>query len=134
MSQIRQGGRQPAGDTKQEENKMKKSLVVMVLVLLVGAMLTAAKALPPATQNLQGTLRFQRNNVCGVSDFVLKDGSTGGATPVYLTGKFQPTNGILQGCHLSAVGFFYQAGACHYFFTASYTVGCLTGLPASSQR
>jgi hypothetical protein len=97
---------------------MKKTIAVIVLVILVGSLLTAAA--PRKLDTLQGTLQWQHVNICGVSDFV--------PLPVmanaYLTGNFAPTNGILQGCHITATGFFNNTGLCNYFAVDKYQISC----------
>jgi hypothetical protein len=103
---------------------MKKLIVVIVLVVLMGLLLSAAAPIPPPTQTLQGRLRWQRNSICGVSDYV----STEAMTNVYLTGKFTPTRGLLVGCQVTATGNFYRAGQCDYFNVDAYKISCPTGL------
>ncbi len=101
---------------------MKKSLVLLVLVFVVGILLTAAVPVPPPTETLQGKLLWQRNNICGVSDYV----STEAMTNVYLTGKFNPTRGLLVGCQIQATGFFYRTGQCDYFNVSTSKIACPT--------
>lgn len=101
---------------------MKKSIVLIVLVVMVGLVLTAAVPVPPPTQFLQGKLNWQHNNICGVSDYV----STEAMTNVYLTGKFSPSGGVLVGCQIQATGFFYRAGRCEYFDVSTYKTACPT--------
>jgi hypothetical protein len=97
---------------------MKKTIAVIVLVILVGSTLTAAA--PLKLQTLQGTLHWQHVNVCGVSDFVPLPVMTN----AYLTGNFAPTHGLVQGCHIAAIGYYYNTGACYYFAVDEYAISC----------
>ena len=108
---------------------MKKTLVLMVLVVVVGALLTAAKPVPPAYQTLEGTLRWQRASVCGVSDFVALPVMTN----VYLTGNFAPTRGLVRGCTIGATGYYYDVGACTYFAVEEYTIRCGSNFSISTK-
>ncbi len=107
---------------------MKKVMVLAVLFILAGFLLTAAAQLPPPTAALHGTLAWQRASVCGVSDYVPAPVMAN----VYLTGKFIPTNGVLNGCHLDATGFYYSTSpACNYFFVQTYQVVCTLNNPGT---
>ncbi len=97
---------------------MKKSIVLIVLMVILASTLTASYPAPRHT--LQGTLMWARNSVCGVSDYV----STHAMTNVYLTGKFNPTLGVLQGCSILATGRYHLSGHCDFFMVESYTVSC----------
>ena len=97
---------------------MKKTFAVIVVVILVGSLLTAAA--PRKLQNLQGILHWQRANICGVSDFV----SLPVMTNAYLTGNFAPTQGLFQGCHIAATGYYYTTGPCYYFAVDRYSLTC----------
>jgi len=99
-------------------DKMKKSILMIVLIFLLASTLTAASPRPRDT--LQGILQWQRNSVCGVSDYV----STHAMTNVYLTGKFTPTQGLLQGCTILATGAYHLSGHCDFFMVDSYTLNC----------
>ena len=102
------------------EDKMKKNMVVVVLIVLVWVLLTAASPLPPPNQALKGMLRWQNASVCGVSDYVPLTSMDN----IYLTGKFKPTNGVLQGCQIVATGFRYDTGSCKYFFVQTFRIAC----------
>ena len=97
---------------------MKRTIAVMVVVILVGSLLTAAAPLKP--QTLQGILHWQHANVCGVSDFVPLPVMTN----AYLTGNFAPTQGLFQGCHIVAIGYYYKTGPCYYFAVDRYSISC----------
>ena len=99
---------------------MKKSIVAIILVGLVGILLTAAVPVPPPNQTLTGTLRWQRASVCGVSDYVPLPVMTN----VYLIGNFKPTNGTLQGCHIEAQGTYFKTNTCTYFAVDKFKVVC----------
>ncbi len=97
---------------------MKRTIAVIILVVVIGSMLTAAGI--RTTQSLQGTLRWTRGSVCGVSDYV----SLPVMDNVFLTGKFVPTNGLVQGCTLNAMGSAYTVGSCQYFAVDRYSIAC----------
>ena len=101
---------------------MKKLIVLVVLFVLLGVITTAAAPIPPPTQSLQGNLRWQNASWCGVADYVPLQVMTN----VYLTGKFKPTQGLFQGCQISATGFFYNVGQCRYFSVSTYKLTCPT--------
>lgn len=103
---------------------MKKSMVIIFLVVLVGGLLTAANPMTSKNQSLQGRLLWERASVCGASDFV----SNQAMDKIYLTGNFFPTHGELQGCQVTAVGYYYDAGACKYFSVNKYGLACLDDL------
>jgi hypothetical protein len=102
---------------------MKKRFVVIILVVLLASMLTAAA--PRKLQTLHGTLHWSHANICGVSDFV----PTEIMTNVHLTGNFAPTNGINQGCRIFATGYFYNTGPCSYFSVDKYRLSCVNNTP-----
>ncbi len=103
---------------------MKKLIILIVVLVLVGSVLIAARPAPvPSTthyQFMQGLLRWERVNVCGVSDYVANEAMS----KVFLTGKFVPTDGHLAGCRITAVGAYYRAGGCLYFNVDSYELAC----------
>ncbi len=97
---------------------MKKLIVVIVVIVLVGISLTAAA--PHNSKTLFGTLQWKPNYICGAADYV----PTEAMVNVYLTGKFTPTDGLLQGCHIVAIGSSYTMGPCSFFAVDKYTVSC----------
>jgi hypothetical protein len=107
---------------------MKKTFVVIILVVLLASMLTAAA--PRKLQTLQGTLHWSHANICGVSDYV----PTEVMTDVHLTGNFSPTNGINQGCRIVATGYFYSTGQCTYFSVDQYQLTCMMKSSMGSTR
>ena len=98
--------------------KMKKTIVVIILVVVIGSMLSAAG--PRNITPLIGTLQWHQASVCGVSDYV--------ALPVmdnvFLTGSFQPTQGLFQGCTIQATGSSYSFEGCKYFAVEKYSISC----------
>ncbi len=101
---------------------MKKLIVIIVLVVLMGVLLTAAVPAPAPDQILQGKLQWQRNNICGVSDYV----PTEAMTKVHLMGKFTPTQGLFVGCKIVATGTYFHSGQCDYFNVSTYKISCPT--------
>ncbi len=102
---------------------MKKLIVLVVVLILVGSVLIAATPAPSLrTQTLQGSLRWEKRNVCGVSDYVSNEAMTN----IFLTGNFAPTNGQFVGCRVTATGTYYQASSCNYFKVSAYQVVCPT--------
>ena len=97
---------------------MKKTIAVIILVVVIGSMLSAAG--PRQITPLMGTLKWQRVNVCGVSDYV----SLPVMDNVYLTGRFEPTQGLYQGCSIQASGSPYTLEGCKYFAVDKYTITC----------
>jgi hypothetical protein len=97
---------------------MKKTIVVIILVVVIGTMLSAAG--PRQITPLFGTLRWQRVNVCGVSDYV----SLPVMDNVFLTGTFAPTQGLFQGCSIQASGSPYTLEGCKFFAVEKYTITC----------
>jgi hypothetical protein len=97
---------------------MKKVIVIITVVILIGTMLSAAG--PRPVNPMMGTLEWQRVNVCGVSDYV----SLPVMENLYLTGRFQPTQGLLQGCTIQATGSPYTLEGCKYFAVDKYTITC----------
>jgi len=99
---------------------MKKTIVVL-LVVLVAVLLTAAI---PAPTKLTGTLRYSRASVCMLPDYI--------ALPVmqnvYLRGFGFPTQGQYQGCRIDAVGYFditsSTARGCKVFNVSKAVIVC----------
>ena len=100
--------------------EMKKTIVVL-LVVLVAVLLTAAI---PAPTKLTGTLRYSRASVCMLPDYI--------ALPVmqnvYLRGFGFPTQGQYQGCRIDAVGYFditsSTARGCKVFNVSKAVIVC----------
>lgn len=97
---------------------MKKPILIIVLLVVIACMLSAASPRPRDT--LMGTLQWQHNTICGVSDYVF----THAMTNIYLAGRFTPTEGLLQGCTILATGVYHLNGHCDFFMVDSYTVTC----------
>ena len=101
---------------------MKKLIVLIVVVILLGMALSAAAPASDLSQNLKGVLHFQRNTICGSSYHVPVEAMF----DVFLTGNFKPQGDALAGCKISATGFFYNLGPCQYFNVDRYQAACLS--------
>jgi hypothetical protein len=99
---------------------MKKLIVVIVLVIVLGTALSAAAPASELNHNLRGLLHYQRNTICGTSYHVPVEAMF----DVFLTGNFKPQGDVLAGCRINATGFFYTVGTCAYFNVDSYQAAC----------
>ncbi len=98
-----------------------KKLVVIVLVVLLTIVSLAANNVPgPGPLTVKGTLRYGRNNICSISDYI--------ALPVmdnlYLTGKGFPTQGQYNGCQIRANGYLVAAKPCRIFMVTDSSLMC----------
>jgi hypothetical protein len=100
---------------------MKKTIVILSLIVMVASLLVAFTPKPPQFQTLHGILQWSKNNlICGYPDYV--------NLPVmdkyYIAGKGFPTTGQFKGCTLDAHGTVSIIEGCYIFTVADYHISC----------
>jgi hypothetical protein len=95
---------------------MKKTILITLAILLVAVLTSASHPVP--LQRLQGTLLWERNNICGLPDYVPLPVMEN----VYLVGNGFPTSGQFQGYGIDAWGTFGKIDGCRVFLVSTYTL------------
>ena len=101
---------------------MKKTIVLLSLVVLIAALLMAFSVqVPLPIQTIQGKLQWNNHNgICGFPDYV--------SLPVmdnyYLTGKGFPTQGQFEGCTIYGQGTLSTIEGCKIFTVTDSKISC----------